>query len=54
MPLKLTLEDSTRSRAGSLHWESDLLLRRERNDLVVSVYDALSGRVMTRVVTAAP
>ena len=53
VPLKLSFEDST-APEGSLHWESDLLLRRERNDLVVSVYDALSGRVMTRVVTAAP
>ncbi len=53
VPLKLTLADQ-KAPAGSLHWESDLLLRRERNDLVVSVYDALSGRVMTRVVSTAP
>jgi len=53
VPLRLTLEDET-APAGSLQWETDLVLRRERNDLVVSVYDALSGRVMTRVVTAAP
>jgi len=53
VPLKLSLEDQT-APPGTLQWEGDLLLRRERNDLVVSVYDALSGRVMTRVVTAAP
>lgn len=36
---------------GALHWQTDLLLRRARHDLVVSVYDAPSGRVLTRVVS---
>jgi hypothetical protein len=39
---------------GVLRWSADLLLRRERHDLVVSVYDALSGEVMTRVVRVEP
>lgn len=53
VPLHLAFADAA-SPDGSLRWESEVLLRRERNDLVVSVYDALSGRVMTRVVSTAP
>ncbi|HEX6200981.1 MAG TPA: hypothetical protein VF150_12005, partial [Thermoanaerobaculia bacterium] len=37
-----------------LRWETDLTLRRERHDLVVTLYDALSGQVMTRVVSVEP
>jgi len=37
-----------------LRWETGLTLRRERHELVVSVYDALSGQVWSRVVTVEP
>lgn len=37
-----------------LRWETDVTLRRERHDLVVSLYDAHSGRVLTRVVSVEP
>lgn len=37
-----------------LRWESDLTLRRERHDLVVSLYDAVSGEVMTERVSVEP
>lgn len=37
-----------------LRWESDLTLRREHHDLVVSVYDVLSGQVLTRRVSVEP
>lgn len=37
-----------------LRWEADLTLRRERNDLVVSVYDGVSGQVRTQRVTVEP
>ncbi len=37
-----------------LRWEADLTLRRERNDLVVSVYDTVSGQVRTQRVTVEP
>ena len=51
VPLDLILTGEPR---GVLHWSADLTLRRERHDLVVSVYDALSGEVMTRVVRVEP
>jgi hypothetical protein len=51
VPLDLILTGEPR---GVLHWNADLTLRRERHDLVVSVYDALSGEVMTRVVQVEP
>lgn len=37
-----------------LRWETDVTLRRERHDLVVSLYDAVSGRVTTRRITVEP
>lgn len=37
-----------------LRWETDLTLRRERHELVVSVYDAVSGQVLSRVITVEP
>lgn len=37
-----------------LRWETELTIRRERHDLVVTLYDAHSGRVMTRVVSVEP
>jgi len=40
--------------AEPLRWETDLLLRRTRHNLVVSVYDAPSGRVLTQVVSVGP
>jgi VWFA-related protein len=47
VPLHL-VRDEAPAPAAVLRWETDLTLRRERHDLVVSVYDALSGQVRTR------
>ncbi|MGD2115764.1 MAG: VWA domain-containing protein [Acidobacteriota bacterium] len=53
VPLRIRVPEGV-SPEGSLTWENELILRRERNELVVSVYDAHSGQVLTRVVTAEP
>lgn len=53
IPLRLRRE--SRPDPGTvLRWETDLTVRRERHDLVVTLYDAQSGRVMTRVVSVEP
>lgn len=49
--LSLTGEAATE---GSFRWTTDVLLRREPHDLVVSLYDAASGRVLTRTVSVSP
>lgn len=53
VPLQLRRDEAPEAEAA-LRWESDLTLRHERHDLVVSVYDALSGRVLTRRVAVDP
>jgi hypothetical protein len=53
VPLHLVRADEPEAEAV-LRWEVDLTLRRERHDLVVSVYDALSGQVLTRTASVEP
>lgn len=53
VPVELSREAEPDS-GGSFQWESEVTLRRERHDLVVSVYDTLSGRVLTRRVSVEP
>jgi hypothetical protein len=37
-----------------IRWGSDLTLRRERHDLVISVHDVASGKILTRRLTVEP
>lgn len=53
VPLQLAREEPP-TKEAVLRWESDLTMRRERHDVVVSVYDALSGQVLTRRVSVEP
>lgn len=53
VPLGLAF-DAEPGAGGHFRWETDLLLRRQPHDLVVSLYDGASGRVLTRTVSVAP
>jgi len=53
VPVRVVRADE-QAPAEPLRWETDLLLRRTRHNLVVSVYDAPSGRVLTQVVSVGP
>jgi VWFA-related protein len=53
VPLGLSLTGQAETE-GSFRWTTDVLLRREPHDLVVSLYDAASGRVLTRTVSVRP
>ena len=53
IPLGLMISGEVK-RDEDLHWEHDLVLRRQRHDLVISVHDVPSGQSLTRVVTVEP
>lgn len=53
IPLGLMISGEMK-RDEDLQWEHELVLRRERHDLVISVHDVPSGQSLTRVVTVEP